>query len=221
MSYRFDFGALLPYWRALLEGCWQTLWMTSVSVACGLTIGLITMIIARSQIRPLRWIAMSYIEIVRNTPFLVQVLFIYFGLPALGVNLDPWFAAILALSLNCGAYSAEIIRGGVDGIGGGQFEAGAVLGLSPLQTLRYVILKPALRVIFPSLSSQFILALLTSSIVSSISVDELTAAAEQIGSDTFRSFEAFISATLLYLLMSLLFSFFFKSVDRIAFRYPQ
>jgi His/Glu/Gln/Arg/opine family amino acid ABC transporter permease subunit len=116
MTYRFDFAALLPYWRVLLAGCWLTLWMTVISVILGFAIGLVTVTTNRSRFRLLRFVASGYIEIIRNTPFLVQVLFIYFGLPSLGLSLTPWPAAILALSLNCGAFAAEIIRGGIDGI---------------------------------------------------------------------------------------------------------
>jgi polar amino acid transport system permease protein len=220
MTYKFDFTVLLPYWEALLRGCWLTLWMTAVSVVLGFGIGLVTVAANRSRSSILRRAAVSYIEIIRNTPFLVQVLFIYFGLPSLGFSLAPWPAAILALSLNCGAFAAEIIRGGIDGVPKGQFEAGAALGLTPFQVFRYVILKPAIRTIFPALSGQFILLLLASSIVSSISAEELTAVAQEIDTTTFRSFEVYITATVLYLALSLLFSFAFKKVERIAFSYP-
>jgi polar amino acid transport system permease protein len=218
MTYRFDFAALLPYWRVLLAGCWLTLWMTVISVILGFAIGLITVMANRSRFRLPRLLASGYIEIIRNTPFLVQVLFIYFGLPSLGPSLTPWPAAILALSLNCGAFAAEIIRGGIDGIPKGQFEAGTALGLGPFQVMRFV--KPALRTIFPALSGQFILLLLATSIVSSISAEELTAVAQEIDTTTFRSFEVYIVATLLYLAISLLFSFVFKAIERIAFSYP-
>jgi polar amino acid transport system permease protein len=220
MTYRFDFAALLPYWRVLMAGCWLTLWMTVISVVLGFAIGLVTVMANRSRFRLPRLLASGYIEVIRNTPFLVQVLFIYFGLPSLGLSLTPWPAAILALSLNCGAFAAEIIRGGIDGIPKGQFEAGTALGLGPFQVMRFVILKPALRTIFPALSGQFILLLLATSIVSSISAEELTAVAQEIDTTTFRSFEVYIVATLLYLAISLLFSFVFKTIERMAFSYP-
>ena len=127
---------------------------------------------------------------------------------------------MLALSLNLGAFSAEIIRGGIDAIPRGQAEAGAALGLSPLQTFGYVILKPALRVIFPALSGQFVLLLLTTSIVSSISAEELTSAAQSVDSLTFRSFEVYIGTTLLYFLMSMVFALAFKAINRACFSYP-
>ncbi|MDI6025293.1 amino acid ABC transporter permease [Corticibacterium sp. UT-5YL-CI-8] len=220
MTYTFDFGTLLPYWPQLLYACLLTLWLASTAVVCGFIIGIITVLARRSGVKVLRAIALSYIEIIRNTPFLVQVFFIFFGLPTVGISFTPWTAAFIALSLNCGAFSAEIIRGGVDAIPRGQFEAGAALGLTPLQVFRYIILKPALRVIYPALSGQFILALLTTSIVSSISAEELTSTAQLIDSDLFRSFEIYIVVTLLYLVLATIFSTIFKGIDRVFFSYP-
>lgn len=220
MTYTFDFGALLPYWEAFLRGCGLTLGLSAVSTVLGLAIGLATVLARRSRYKAVRGAGTAYVEVIRNTPFLVQVFFIYFGMPSLGLQLQPWSAAIVALSLNLGAFSAEIIRGGIDAIPRGQFEAGAALGLSPFQVFRYIVLKPAMRTIFPSLSGQFVLLLLTSSIVSSISAEELTSVAEWVDSITFRSFEVFIVTALLYLAMSTVFSTIFKMVDHVFFSYP-
>jgi polar amino acid transport system permease protein len=197
-----------------------TLWLGSLSTALGLAIGLVTVLAKRSSHRVLRGAATGYIEVIRNTPFLVQVFFIYFGMPSLGMTLQPWSAAIAALSLNLGAFSAEIIRGGIDSIPRGQFEAGAALGLSPFQIFRYIVLKPAMRTIFPALSGQFVLLLLTTSIVSSISAEELTSVAESVDSITFRSFEVYIVTALLYLVIATAFSVVFKVIDRMFFSYP-
>ena len=220
MTYKFDFAVLLPYWEQFAQGCWLTLRLSAISVVIGLAIGLVTVLGKRSSIGPVRWLAESYIEVVRNTPFLVQVLFIFFGLPALGVSFTPNAAAVIALSFNLGAFSAEIIRTGVESVPRGQFEAGAALGFSPLQTFRYIVLKPALRTIYPSLAGQFVMLLLTSSIVSSISAEELTSVVQNIDSSTFRSFEVYIVAALLYLAMSTIFSTIFKAIDRFYFSYP-
>ena len=219
MTYRFDFSVLLPYWEIFLRGCVMTLILATVSTVIGLLLGLLTVLAKRCRFLVLRKLATVYVEVIRNTPFLVQVLFIFFGLPELGISLSPQTAAVLALSLNLGAFSAEIIRGGIDAIPRGQAEAGAALGLSPLQTFGYVILKPALRVIFPALSGQFVLLLLTTSIVSSISAEELTAA-QSVDSLTFRSFEVYIGTTLLYFLMSMVFALAFKAINRACFSYP-
>jgi polar amino acid transport system permease protein len=220
VTYKFDFAVLLPYWETFARGCALTLWLGSLSTALGLAIGLVTVLAKRSSHRVLRGAATGYIEVIRNTPFLVQVFFIYFGMPSLGITLQPWSAAIAALSLNLGAFSAEIIRGGIDSIPRGQFEAGAALGLSPFQIFRYIVLKPAMRTIFPALSGQFVLLLLTTSIVSSISAEELTSVAESVDSITFRSFEVYIVTALLYLVIATAFSVVFKVIDRMFFSYP-
>lgn len=220
MTYKFDFSVLLPYWEQLLRGCWLTILLSSIAIAAGLMIGILTALAKQSRLAGVRLAANTYVEAIRNTPFLVQVFFIYFGLPALGPSFQPWSAAVIALSLNCGAFSGEVIRGGIDAISRGQLEAGAALGLKPLQVFRYIVLKPALRIIFPALSGQFVLSLLTTSIVSSISAEELTSIAESIDTLTFRSFEIYIVTTLLYLFIALGFSTLFKVVDRVYFSYP-
>jgi polar amino acid transport system permease protein len=220
MNYTFNFAVLLPHWEAFAQGCWLTLRLSAIAVAVGLAIGLLTVVGKRAAIAPVRWLAEGYIEVIRNTPFLVQVLFIFFGLPSLGISLSPNTAAVLALSLNLGAFSAEIIRTGIDSVPRGQFEAGAALGLSPFQTFRHIVLKPALRTIYPSLAGQFVMLLLTTSIVSSISAEELTSVAQNIDSATFRSFEVYIVAALLYLAMATIFATIFKAIDRVYFSYP-
>jgi polar amino acid transport system permease protein len=220
MTYKFDFAVLLPYWEQFLHGCLLTIGLAAIAVAIGFCVGVLTALAKRSTVAPIRIVAVVYIELIRNTPFLLQVMFIFFALPSAGISFRPWSAAILALSLNCGAYSAEIIRGGIEGISRGQIEAGTALGLRPLQVFRFILLRPALRIIFPALSGQFILALLTTSIVSSISAEELTSVAQSIDTITFRSFEIYIAATLSYFLMSLIFAGTFKVVDRVYFSYP-
>lgn len=220
MNYTFNFAVLLPYWEQFAQGCWLTLRLSAIAVAIGLTIGLLAVLGKRAAVTPVRWLAEGYIEVIRNTPFLVQVLFIFFGLPSLGISLTPNTAAVAALSLNLGAFSAEIIRTGIESVPRGQAEAGAALGLSPLQTFRHIIFKPALRTVYPSLAGQFVMLLLTTSIVSSISAEELTSVVQNIDSATFRSFEVYIVAALLYLGMSTIFSTIFKAIDRLYFSYP-
>jgi polar amino acid transport system permease protein len=220
MAYQFDFAALLPYWADFLQGIGLTLLLSALAVAIGFVIGLVTVLARRSRLAMLRYTALAYVEAVRNTPFLLQVMFIFFGLPSAGMSLTPWPAAILALSLNCGAFASEIIRSGIDAVPRGQAEAGLALGLGKLQVFRHVILKPALRIIFPALSGQFMLALLTTSIVSSISAEELTSMAQSVDTVTFRSFEIYLVVTLIYFALSSAFSAMFKGIDRVFFSYP-
>src|SRR5450432_4381716 len=171
-------------------------------MALAIVIGIGGVVLRDSRFPPLRWLTMSFVELIRNTPFLVQIYFIFFALPLAGVRLNPTVTAIIALGVNGGAYAIEIIRGGVQSINKGQIEAGLALGLHKLQIFRLIVLKPALRAIFPSLASQFILLTLTTSIASAISAYELTSVARRIESDSFRSFEVYGTVTLLYLAMS-------------------
>ncbi len=144
-----------------------------------------------------------YVELIRNTPFVVQLFFIVFGLPALGLKLTAGEAALLAMLINLGAYSTEIIRAGIQVTPKGQWEAGRVLGLTRSQTFLRVVLPPALQRIYPALVSQCIIVMLGSSVVSQVSYEELTFAANLIQSRTFLSFEVYLVTTLIYLLLSI------------------
>lgn len=220
MEYQFDFGVVLAAWPDLLRGCLLTLKISTQSMLLGLAIGLGCVLLRRTGIAPFVWAVKAFIEVIRNTPFLVQAFFIFLGLPSIGIRLSPDAAAILALGLNGGAYAAEIIRGGVEAIHKGQVEAGYALGLRPLQVFRYIILRPALRVCFPALASQFILLMLTSSVVASISAVELTTIGQALESTTFRSFEIYLTLAGLYLAMSAGLTGIFALIERAFFSYP-
>jgi len=159
-------------------------------------------------------------QLLRNTPFLVQIFFLFFALPFLGIRLSPTVTAVIALGVNGGAYAIEIIRGGIESIHKGQVEAGFALGLHSADVFRFIILKPALRAIYPALTSQFVMLTLASSICSSISAYELTSAAQRIESDTFRTFEVYFTATGMYLVISWLLMSAFGLIARRSFRYP-
>ena len=150
----------------------------------------------------------------------MQIFFIFFALPLAGLRLDPTPTAIIALGVNGGAYSIEIIRGGIQSINKGQVEAGLALGLRKAQVFRWILLKPALRAIYPSLASQFILLTLTTSIASAVSAYELTSIAKQIESDSFRSFEVYGTVTLLYLVMSWMVMNILNFISSRYFNYP-
>jgi len=214
-----DFGIVLDYLPTLLWGCLGTLGLALAGMALALIIGIGGVVTRASHIKALRVATISFIEIIRNTPFLVQIFFLYFALPQLGLKLNPTVTAIIALGLNGGAYAIEIIRGGVQSIHKGQTEAGLALGLRKAQIFRLIILKPALRAIYPSLTGQFIMLTLTSSICSSVSAYELTSVAQRIESDTFRSFEVYFTITLMYLAMSWILMTGFAVVSRQYFAY--
>jgi len=204
----------------LLVGAWQTIELSCAAMVLGLIVSIICAVGKTSGPKPVRFVIDAYIEIIRNTPFLVQIFFIFFGLPSAGLRLSPNSAALLALVVNFGAYGTEIIRAGIESIHKGQVEAGTALGLSRLQVFRYVIMKPALRTVYPSLTSQFIYLMLTSSVVSVISANELAAAGNDLQSATFASFEVYVVITLMYLVMSIGFSAVFALIEKVAFKYP-
>ncbi|PJN95332.1 ABC transporter permease [Amaricoccus sp. HAR-UPW-R2A-40] len=218
--YDFNFAPVLAAWDQLLLGAWLTIQLSGAAMALGLVVSVLGALAKTSGVRPLRWAVDVYVEVIRNTPFLVQIFFFYFGLPSLGVRLGPNEAALLALVVNFGAYGTEIIRAGIESIAKGQIEAGTALGLSKLQIFGYVIMKPALRTVYPSLTSQFIYLMLTSSVVSVISANDLAAAGNDLQSQTFASFEVYLAVTAIYLALAAGFSAVFGAIERVAFTYP-
>lgn len=204
MNYQFDFAALLPYWMDFLAGALTTVQMTVVAVAIGLVIGVLCAVARRSAYAWLRLIVGIYIEVVRNTPFIVQIFFIFFGLSSIGITMPVFFAAVFAMVINVGAYTAEIVRAGMEAVHPSQIEAAEALGLSRFQIYRDIILMPAIERVYPALTSQFILMMLSTSITSQISAEELTGVANNIQSYTFRSFETYIVIALLYLAITYL-----------------
>jgi polar amino acid transport system permease protein len=218
--YAFNFAPVIESIDLLLVGAWLTIRLSCGAMILGLIVSILCAAGKTSGIAPLRWLINAYVEIIRNTPFLVQIFFIFFGLPSLGLRLTPNGAALLALVVNFGAYGTEIIRAGIESINKGQIEAGTALGLSKLQIFRYIVMKPALRTVYPALTSQFIYLMLTSSVVSAISADDLAAAGNDLQSATFASFEVYIVVTLIYLVMSVGFSAIFAAIEKAAFKYP-
>ena len=220
MSYSLDFSAVIDRLHELLVACLATIGLALAGMSLATVIGILGVVARRSRFKPLRGFVIGFVELIRNTPFLVQIFFIFFALPQLGLRLNPTVTAIVALALNGGAYAIEIIRGGVDAVPKGQVEAGLALGLGRAQIFRHIILKPALRAVYPSLTSQFIMLTLTTSVCTSIAAYELTSVAQKIEADTFRSFEVYFSITLLYLVISSLMMGVFGLISRISISYP-
>jgi len=220
MGYQVDFTPVIEGLPDLLMGCLGTFLLALCGMALAVVIGIGGVVLRDSRFAPVRWLVLSFVELIRNTPFLVQIFFIYFALPLAGVRLDPTPTAILALGINGGAYAIEIIRGGVQSISKGQIEAGLALGLHRAQVFRLIVLKPALRAIFPSLTSQFVLLTLTTSVASAISAYELTWVAQRIESDSFRSFEVYFTVTVFYLVISWMMMRFFAFISAKYFSYP-
>ena len=162
-------------------------------------------------------LAATYVEAIRNTPFLVQIFIVYFGLASVGLKLGAFTAAVVALVVNVGAYTSEIVRAGIESVPRSQREAGECLALSRWQLLRHVVLPPAIERVWPALTSQYVLLMLASSITSQISAEELTAVAHRVQSDTFRSVETYAVAACAYLVLSLVMRVLFWGVGSLAF----
>ncbi len=204
MAYQFDFIPVLDNADLLLQGAFFTLSLTAVGTLLGVGLGIIGAALRAWRIKPFNQLFGLYVELIRNTPFIVQLFFIFFGLPALGVRMNEWEAAVLAMVINLGAYSTEIIRAGIQAIPGGQLEAAAALAMNRLEIFRHVVLRPALAKVWPALSSQIIIVMLGSAVCSQISTEELSFAANFIQSRNFRAFETYLVTTLLYLAMAIL-----------------
>jgi len=198
-----DFIAVLEQWPALLRGAGFTLGLSAAAAVVGVSVG-----VACGWARALgpAWLQRVvgvYVELIRNTPFIVQLFFIYFGLPSLGLKLSPELASIIAMVVNLGAYAAEIARAGIEGTPRGQFEAARSLALTEWQVITRVVLPPALARVWPAMVSQIVIVMLGSAVCGQISAQELSYAANLIQSRNFRAFEAYIIATAIYLLLAI------------------
>src|SRR5690349_6913192 len=203
--YKFDFSFLLERWPDFLNGAWLTIQLTILAIALGFLVGTVCAVARVYGGRPLRVVVGGYVELIRNTPLLVQIFIVYFGLSSLGLKLSAEVSAVIALVVNMGAYTTEIMRAGVESIQRTQLEAADCLGLTRLQTILHVVLLPAIERVYPALSSQFVLLMLASSITSQISAEELTATANLVQSDTYRSFEVYMIVAVVYLALSALY----------------
>ncbi|MDA8445144.1 amino acid ABC transporter permease [Paracidovorax valerianellae] len=203
MRIEFDFMAVLSQWPLLATGVAWTLALTAVATVVGMAVGIACAWARASGPAALRWPVGAYVELIRNTPFIVQLFFIFFGLPAAGVKLSPETASFIAMVMNLGAYSTEIIRAGILATPRGQVEAAVSLALSRVQVFTRVVLPPALRKVWPAMVSQIVIVMLGSAVCSQISVQDLSYAANLIQSRNFRAFESFIVATAIYLVLSI------------------
>lgn len=204
MAYQFDFTPVFDNAGLLATGAGFTLALTAVGATLGIGLGVLGAVSRAWKLTPFNHIFGVYVEIIRNTPFLVQLFFIFFGLPSLGIKMNEWQAAVLAMVINLGAYSTEIIRAGIQATPRGQIEAAASLALTRAQTLIYVVLRPALAKVWPALTSQIIIVMLGSAVCSQIATEELTFAANYIQSRSFRAFETYFVTTGIYFVMALL-----------------
>lgn len=217
MSYEFDFSFLSEYWPELLRGLWLTVRLSVITIVLGFVVGTVLAIGRTSSKVWVRRVCGVYVEVIRNTPLLVQMFLVYFGLSSIGLRLSADFCAILAIVINISAYTCEIMRAGIESIRKGQVEAAECLGMTRLQALLMIILPPATERVYPALTSQFILIMLTTSVVSQISAEELTSIAARIDSTTFRSFEIYLIVAALYIALAVAVRGVFWLTGRLVF----
>ncbi|WP_397409337.1 amino acid ABC transporter permease [Polaromonas sp.] len=199
----FNFVTVLEQWPMLLRGLGLTVALTAISAVLGVVLGTACAWARLHGGTVLKRVVSAYVEAVRNTPFIIQLFFIFFGLPSLGLRLSVEMASVLAMVLNLGAYACEIVRAGLQTTPKGQLEAAMSLALTPWQVFSRVVLPPALARIWPALVSQIIIVMLGSAVCGQISAEELSQAANLISSRTFRSFESYIIVTVVYLLLAI------------------
>jgi polar amino acid transport system permease protein len=199
MGYELDFGALAQYFGLFVEGAAVTLGLTAVSSILGIALGIAGAAGFRSRHLWLRRAIAAYVELIRNTPFIVQMFFIFFGLPSLGLRFSAMQAAAIAMTINLTAYAIEILRAGLEAVPAGQTEAGRGLGLRPTAIFGLIVLPQAVANVYPALIGQITITMLESAVVSQIAVVDLTHVADFIQSRNFRSFETYLVITLVYL----------------------
>ena len=199
----FDFSLIWNSLPLLLAGAGVTIEITAIAVGLGFVFGLITSVCRLSGVKILNILAVCYVNIIRGTPLLVQIFLIYFALPMIiGERINPFVAAVAACSVNSGAYVAEIVRAGIQSVDKGQMEAGRSLGLSWMQTMRYIILPQAFKHVIPPLGNEFISMTKETSLVSVIGFEELTRRGQLIIAKTYGSFEIWLTVAFIYLVMT-------------------
>jgi len=217
MGYQLDFGVLVEYVGLLLKGVGVTLGLTAIAATLGIALSIGGAATARWGLRWARALVALYVELIRNTPFIVQLFFVFFGLPSLGLQMSALQAAVLAMTINLTAYSIEIVRAGIEAVAPGQREAGLALGVGPATVFFWVILPQAIANVYPALVSQIVITMLESAVVSQIAVTDLTHVADFIQSRTYRAFETYFAIALVYLAMSVCLRWLFARGGRRLF----
>ncbi len=202
------------YAGQLWAGTLITVQITLVGLALGFLIGLPTALLRVYGVRPLRWLAVAYVELVRGTPVLVQLFIVYYGLPDLGITLDRLPAAYIAMGLNSGAYQAEYFRGAVQAIGRGQMTAARAIGMSRLQAIRYIVLPQALRLVIPAWSNEPVALMKTSAVAFIIAVPDVMTRARTIAARTYDPMTAYIAVGLIYIVLVALFMLALQQLEQ-------
>lgn len=209
---KLNYSIIIHYLPYLLQAAGLTIELSVLGIVLGILLGLLTALLKISH-TPLRHLANFYIWIIRGTPLLVQLFLIYFGLPELGIVINPFLSSVLGLGINSGAYLAEVFRGGIEAIPVGQTEASLSLGMGKLLAMRRIIFPQALRIALPALGNQFIITLKDSSLCSVITMSELLQTSQRFASVTFSPMEFYTAAAALYLLITTVLSAALHSVE--------
>ncbi|MBM7615702.1 amino acid ABC transporter permease [Alkaliphilus hydrothermalis] len=209
-----DLEFITTYYQFFLSGTINTVLLAFFSVLGGTMVGVILALMKLSEKKPVKFLASAYIEFVRGTPLLVQLFLIYYGLPHIGIDLPDMVAGIFAVSLNSGAYVAEIIRGGIQSIDKGQMEAGRSLGMSYKMTMKEVIIPQAFKNILPALGNEFIVIIKESAIVSVIGIHELMYKTDVVRGITYKPFTPLIVAAIIYFVLTFSISKFLGIAER-------
>lgn len=209
-----DWNIIVHYFPYLAKAALLTLEISILSLILGLVSGLAAALCKLSSNPVLRNIAVFYVWLIRSTPLLVQLFIIYFGLPQLGIDLGPYLSGVLGLGLNVGAYNAETIRGGIQSIPRGQQEAARSLGMSSSLSMRRIILPQAMRIIIPPLGNNFIILIKDTSLVSTITLVELTLTAQRFIGSTYKPFEMYLMAAFLYAVLTTTASFLLGKLEK-------
>ncbi|RFU45962.1 amino acid ABC transporter permease [Paraburkholderia sp. DHOC27] len=204
MSY--EWLNIAGYWSDFVRAAWLTLQITLLSFVLAMALGLITALASASRSRALRTLASIYIEAIRNTPVLLQIFIVFFGLPSLGITLNAYTAGVIALGVNVGAYLAEVFRAGIQSVPRGQLEAASILGLSRQQIFVEVVLPQAARAVYPAIVNNLIQLLLGTSLLSAIALPELSGTATVINARTLLYIQTFAITLVAYLVLSNLLS---------------
>ncbi len=209
----FDWSIIAQYLPVLSEAALLTLYLSIVSLILGLVFGLGAALAKLSHNPILNWIASFYVWLIRSTPLLIQLFLIYYGLPQLGFDLSPFTSGVLGLALNVGAYNAETIRAGIQSVNFGQTEAALSIGMSRAKAMRRIILPQAIRNIIPPLGNNFIILVKDTSLVSTITLVELTMKTQQLVGTTYKPFELYLGATFLYAIMTTAIALLLRLVE--------
>lgn len=213
-----QFRPITPFLGELYSAAWMTLVLSLEAIVGALVLGTIVAFGRVSSNRLLRIAAGCYVEFLRNIPLLVLLYFIYFLMPALGLRFSPFVSALIGMALHESAYMTEILRAGLIAVPVGQYEAAQSQGMTRWQLQRHIVLPQVFRTIYAPLGTQFTMVIIASSLASAISVNEVTGWMQTVGADTFRFFDVFLIAAIVYIVLSQLVNLLHTVVGRLLFR---